>query len=65
MHVWIAAYILAGWLVASVLTAQVLAILFRGASMGPENFPAPRRSIDLRYQDLVPMGQQRSGSVIS
>jgi hypothetical protein len=61
MHMWIAVYVLVGWLVASILTAPVLAILFRGASMGPRNFPAPRRSIDLRRKDLVPMGHQRAG----
>jgi hypothetical protein len=62
---WIAVYVLAGWLAASLLTAQLLAILFRGASMGPKTLPAPRRSIDLRGERLVPMGHQRDKSVFS
>jgi hypothetical protein len=62
---WVAVYVLAGWLISSILTAQVLAVLFRGASMGSQALPTRLRSIDLRHEDLVPMGHQRKASVIS
>jgi hypothetical protein len=46
MLMWVAVYVIAGWLVASLLTAPVLALLFRGAELGRRSLPllpAPRQ----------------------
>jgi hypothetical protein len=40
---WLALYVVAGWMAASVLATPVLALLFRGAAMGEPTDRQPLR----------------------